>query len=169
MSPFQMSHHPPRHCFMEGGYRVWWGERMARTARQRMIQQRDQNLHVWAKLKVLPRYRMTRRHQEDFRLRSKDEWNTEQSKIHFHQHYRPNWWTRKSCEERGFPWRLTFKNKMEGYSAAASSTFLLNASHGSAQLAQKLRHETRFKSFDRISRNCSGELTVINLLFDMST
>lgn len=60
-----------------------------------------------------------------------------------------------------------FKKRTEGNWAASCSTALLKATHGSAQGAQKLRHETLLRSAERSSLKCSGELTWTRLLADI--
>lgn len=58
---------------------------------------------------------------------------------------------------------LTFKKRIEGNFAAAASMSLLKAAQGSAHGAQKFKHETRLRSFERTSLKCSGEVISIRL------
>ncbi len=64
--------------------------------------------------------------------------------------------------------RLTFRNSIDGNFAADVSISLLKAAQGSAQGAQKFKHDTRFKSLERRSRKWSGDVTVERLLDDIA-
>lgn len=55
---------------------------------------------------------------------------------------------------------LTMRQSTCGYLSASSRTTAFICSHGSAQLAQKFKSDTRFRSADMSVVKCSGDVTV---------